>query len=592
MFCKQNPPLESIIGSDGWLIDVIKKSKLDVAIKILYLERAITLNCEEFIESLDLLDQNENRKFIQALKHVNDLYCNNYLCDSDGNRKPSLKYFIADLNESDIPALQDMIKQMITQRIARIKGKIDSDSLKNQFAKRIEKECSINPNISWHNKANKLSIARMRLLSFQLSHHHLRHLERDDPTIQMQETVLRLGEYGLTENMLLHWRPGPGNDSLQSRRPNKFDYRHKKLLCYLILKQGVQPEQALEEAQELSGENAAALKRLYPLGVRGIHVRGWVTKKNDNLSFFGYYSALNYLIRYIGLTPELAFKEIYQLSSGQVEVLESLYKCGLRGHHLRSWRPKYSSICPFGKEFIDASLSLMAEHHLPPEELIEQLTGLLDGQAVALYKLYPDGLRKKDLEVWQAPASDSQSPSFWSDHIETLIFLIVVKKLSSEQAINEINGLTHYEAKALRELWELDLRGDLLRDRKKEVRRYQDLDRSQAKLLIYLLREQHLSIKIAFQQLEDLSEQQAEILQELYPYGLRGKDLREWSWREGNNKFFDFAVSSALRSLIKEQGIEASESIQRVIGKSEWELKNLCKIDTSLEHQKTLSFRP
>lgn len=82
----QRELLDSFIGEEGIYFTTIKDDEIfSLGTRILYLERSISQNCENFLQYLDklygpLLDcvaKAANIEFIQALKLINDCCFNN-----------------------------------------------------------------------------------------------------------------------------------------------------------------------------------------------------------------------------------------------------------------------------------------------------------------------------------------------------------------------------------------------------------------------------------------------------------------------------------------------------------------------------------
>lgn len=118
--------LDSLIGEDGIYFTTISEDEnLDVGTKVLYLNRAITEQCHDFLNSLDKIynpsldntKQIANIEFIRALKVINDLCFNNQIKFSDFGCKPALDHFFSRLGDINSSNFQTIIQQNIQTRI-------------------------------------------------------------------------------------------------------------------------------------------------------------------------------------------------------------------------------------------------------------------------------------------------------------------------------------------------------------------------------------------------------------------------------------------------------------------------------------------
>lgn len=117
----QKELLDSYIGHEGNYLEAIKENK-DIVLqtKIFYLERAIDLSAEEFLEKLKELYPEEKESTIdlkRSFKFINDLYHNNEIMYGDFGTRKAVDHFFKGCGEVDLPALQSTIKVMITSEI-------------------------------------------------------------------------------------------------------------------------------------------------------------------------------------------------------------------------------------------------------------------------------------------------------------------------------------------------------------------------------------------------------------------------------------------------------------------------------------------
>ena len=242
------------------------------------------------------------------------------------------------------------------------------------------------------------------------------------------QALSELSDKGLRSEHLRNWRKPLMGD---------FGKGHLNALK-LLASHRIFGQEAINEINNLTDQQAHALVLLHDSGLRNEHLRAWQAPEFDSFGK-GHIDALLFLARQRIFGIE-AIRAINGLTELQADALVRLYDSGLRREHLRSWRaPEFAS---FGKGHIDA-LELLARHRITGTEAINAINGLNELQANALVKLYNSGLRGEHLRSWQSP----EFGSFERGHIDALSSL-ANRNINGQQAIRAINNLNGSEARA------------------------------------------------------------------------------------------------------------------------------------------------
>ena len=118
--------LQSFIGPSGFYIETIKDDTgFNMETKVLYLERAISQDCQIFLQSLDKLynpaltgqAKTDHLNFIRALKFINDACFNNEVnYGYFGNRK-ALSHYFGSLGDIDTIAFQVATRKAVNDSV-------------------------------------------------------------------------------------------------------------------------------------------------------------------------------------------------------------------------------------------------------------------------------------------------------------------------------------------------------------------------------------------------------------------------------------------------------------------------------------------
>lgn len=138
-----------------------------------------------------------------------------------------------------------------------------------------------------------------------------------------QSVLKKLGKNGLTEEHL---------QSLQLPLHTSFSHVHKKVLEHLIRKQKMPAKDAIKEL----GTTCFFLADVSSLGSQEYYLMTEILKLPGNVFTVSHRNALHYLIKTHHLDVCQAVTEIKNLNRHQVDVLIKLYPLGVRGWHLKS----------------------------------------------------------------------------------------------------------------------------------------------------------------------------------------------------------------------------------------------------------------
>ena len=150
----QQDLLNDLIGPEGCFMDnVINSSSFSSGCKIMYLQRAIKLNCHQFLNTLDTLyddSKPETLDMIRSLKLINDL-CFNHQIQVNSILKSALDHCFAQISQDVVPALfQQAIIEIIGKSIDKLTTSVATEDLKNQIAQQIFSESRFFiPDNSW-----------------------------------------------------------------------------------------------------------------------------------------------------------------------------------------------------------------------------------------------------------------------------------------------------------------------------------------------------------------------------------------------------------------------------------------------------------
>jgi hypothetical protein len=126
----QRELLDSFIAEEGIYFTTIQEDEVfNLGTKILYLERAISQNCQDFLQSLDKLyapdlggeAKTANIEFIRALKLINDCCFNNQVKYGQYGTRATLTHFFGSLGEIDPGDFQTTVQTIINQQIAALR---------------------------------------------------------------------------------------------------------------------------------------------------------------------------------------------------------------------------------------------------------------------------------------------------------------------------------------------------------------------------------------------------------------------------------------------------------------------------------------
>ena len=125
----QQELLDSFIAEEGIYFETIRDDEaFTLGTKILYLERAISQDCQAFNQSLDKLyqpnlegEQKEaNIEFIRALKFINDLCFNNNVKYDQYGTKAALTHCFSSLGDINVGEFQTSVQEIINARITAL----------------------------------------------------------------------------------------------------------------------------------------------------------------------------------------------------------------------------------------------------------------------------------------------------------------------------------------------------------------------------------------------------------------------------------------------------------------------------------------
>lgn len=362
------------------------------------------------------------------------------------------------------------LHKLLSKKILQIG--IDTDVIASAFAVDTKPEHIIDLMNLLTRSTSKYREEHAKALSYLLTHKNISPRQALNEIININsyqaQSLVKLYDYGLRGNHLRAYQRDEEKDAY-------FGYDQRDALSYFIQEKQFSPDKAIAEINGLSREQIEALMKLFDAGLRGEHLRAWnageLANFNDTQA-----ETLEYLIVKQKVNPANAIQEINQLTWPCCEALQNLYEHGLRGSHLRSLLPNFS-VWQVTEDHMNALISLVREHKVPTDIAVAEIRQL-DGNrgrwyATALKELYGEGLRSKHLLKYQSTRSDD---NFTSEHCAALVSLIKEQHLTPAAAVSEISYLSDYAASAVGKLYAQGLRGADLRHWKNDTARFDDDD--------------------------------------------------------------------------------------------------------------------
>jgi len=163
--------------------------------------------------------------------------------------------------------------------------------------------------------------------------------------------------------------------------------------------------------------------------------------------------------------------------------------------------------------------------------------------------------------------TDHFMPFYGEEHETTLKFLMLKKNLSSKQSISEIRGINDYQAQALRNHFDDELRGRHLRMFKENIHEESEFSCAHRNALKYFTKK-GFSPESIMTEITGLTTTQVTVLVDLFDAGFRGDHLR--SWRPGKYADFGKVHVDTIKFLLN-QGEKPQEAVDEI-----GELKHEC----------------
>ena len=158
----QEEVLDSFLGAEGSDYETIRDDDtIDLGTKLLYLERAITQDCETFNQSLDKLYRTDlegaaeraHLDLIQSFKVINNLCFNNQVQYGDFGVRDALTHYFGSLGEVDADAFRVAIQQRVNTNIATL-SQGQENIVQVQKQAREQAEDDIQSQMAWRQKLN------------------------------------------------------------------------------------------------------------------------------------------------------------------------------------------------------------------------------------------------------------------------------------------------------------------------------------------------------------------------------------------------------------------------------------------------------
>lgn len=161
---------------------------------------------------------------------------------------------------------------------------------------------------------------------------------------------------------------------------------------------------------------------------------------------------------------------------------------------------------------------------------------------------------------------------FTRDHASAVEYLMNHQKMTPQQAIDEVSGITQGEARFLVIAYKHGVRGETLRKIDTEKCPIDSHEFHEA--FSYLVNKKDYSAETAILELDNLTPFQVRLLHELYPYGLRAKHIHAvlGGDREKFADAFDnYGISEKFRKYFRslfEKSLAGSNDLQQVLAAS------------------------
>jgi len=260
----QRELLDSFIAEEGIYFTTIQEDEVfNLGTKILYLERAISQNCQDFLQSLDKLyapdlggeAKTANIEFIRALKLINDCCFNNQVKYGQYGTRATLTHFFGSLGEIDPGDFQTTVQTIINQQIAALReGHLEE--VTSQKTARETAETDIARQTGWRAELDLPVTQHHHLIQPVAPQHH--HLIQPVAPQAIPSNVTYVADFiTLPRAQVI--------DIYRNNEPN-FD-RISNLKCYIKNHiQNTNPHAALslEQAFELTPQETSNLATCYP----------------------------------------------------------------------------------------------------------------------------------------------------------------------------------------------------------------------------------------------------------------------------------------------------------------------------------------
>jgi len=157
----QQELLDSLIAEEGIYFETIRDDEaFNLGTKILYLERAISQDCQTFNQSLDKLYNPDldgepkaaNIEFIRALKLINDLCFNSDVKYDPYGTRAALTHYFGSLGNIDAIEFQTAVQEIINARITAVSEGQEETTITAQKQARQTAEKDIASEVGWRTK--------------------------------------------------------------------------------------------------------------------------------------------------------------------------------------------------------------------------------------------------------------------------------------------------------------------------------------------------------------------------------------------------------------------------------------------------------
>lgn len=445
----------------------------------------------------------------------------------------------------------------------------------------------IKVNDSW--KTEKYTISALKQLLIQLLEENLIEIDNANRVLEIACTILLLPiarfvkkddkivivkqEANLTQIVLGKVQDNEEFKNLTSAQQKQIE---DKLNPYFAALETVVPSTAINVLKEMDCNNSyynslfREDKQLYPM-ITQIHRACEYPEDTFHFPEKSKYDCSKYMHRLlskkilqIGLEYDVIASE-FALGTNPESVIALMNTLSRSAGYLNN--DTYYFENKYGEDHAKALMYLLRDKNLSPRQALNEIVNINSYQAVALVKLYDSGLRGDYLRAYQD--TPDNHAYFDYHHRNALSYFMEKKQFSPEKAIAEINGLSEEQIDALLKLTDKGLRGEHLRSWNAGTYAY--FRQTQAETLQYLIAVQNVDPAIAVQEINQLTWEACEALQNLYTYGLRGLHLRSLlpNFNESHMK--------ALISLVREQQVPLDIAIDEIkqIGDNSWYAETL-----------------